>query len=208
MILIGLTGKAGAGKDTVADRLVAEHGFEKRSFAGPLKEMILKLDPILDDQGTRLSSVLREFGYNLNAESEAHLKRHYGEYRRLLQVLGTECIRAVDEDFWVKAAMGSLKNLKNLNGDARIVFSDARFPNEVQAIQDFKAGNFPHNQIAEVWHIDRPGAGTRAHSSEEGAGSMGEDLRIDNDRDMRTLHREIDGEAKSLASIEKVDFLA
>ena len=205
MILIGLTGKAGAGKDTVADRLVAEHGFEKRSFAGPLKEMILKLDPILDDQGTRLSSVLREFSYNLNAESEAHLKAHYGEYRRLLQILGTDCIRAVDQDFWVKAAM---RGIMHEDSPARVVFSDARFPNEVQAIQDFKAEAFPHNQIAEVWHIDRPGAGTRAHSSEEGAGSMGEDLTIDNDRDLRTLYRDIDAEAVSLAVVAAVDFNA
>lgn len=199
MILLGLTGKAGAGKDTVADRLVQQHGFVKSSFAGPLKEMLLTLDPILDDQGTRLSGVLREFSYTLNAESEAHLKAHYGEYRRLLQVLGTDCIRALDEDFWVKAAM---KGLKGLQPAARVVFSDARFPNEVSAIQDFNNGVFPdYPVLSEVWFIDRPNAGTREHSSEEGAGNMGEDLTLDNDRDLKTLYRDVDAEAASVINV-------
>lgn len=199
MILIGLTGKAGAGKDTVADRLVAEHGFEKRSFAAPLKAMLLKLDPILDDQGTRLSHILREFRYELDAQAEAHLKAHYPEYRRLMQVLGTDCIRAIDEDFWVKAAMKGLADHPNT---ARVVFSDVRFLNESQAIQDFRATGFTQ-ALTETWFIDRNTPAAQAHSSEEGAGHLGEDLTIDNDRDLRTLYREVDAEAKGLEWLEE-----
>src|SRR5690348_6899955 len=41
--LIGLTGKAGSGKDTIADRLVVNKGFTKLAFAAPMKEALNKL---------------------------------------------------------------------------------------------------------------------------------------------------------------------
>ena len=41
--LIGLTGKAGSGKDTVADGLVKSNGYRKIAFADVLKDMICAL---------------------------------------------------------------------------------------------------------------------------------------------------------------------
>ena len=38
--IIGLSGAAGCGKDTVADHLIAEHGYSKISFAAPIKRAI------------------------------------------------------------------------------------------------------------------------------------------------------------------------
>ena len=38
MTIIGCAGKKLAGKDTLSDMLVAEYGFVKLSFAGPLKQ--------------------------------------------------------------------------------------------------------------------------------------------------------------------------
>ena len=201
MILLGLSGKAGAGKDTVADRLVEQFGFEKRSFAAPLKFMLTVLDPILDDMGTRLSHVTREFSHSQHAEMEAHLKAHFPEYRRLLQVLGTDCIRAIDEDFWVKAAM---KGLERLDDSARVVFSDVRFPNEAEAIQDFRATGWSQ-AMTEVWFIDRDVAGAGEHSSEQSAGKLYEDLVIDNDRDLKTLYRDVDAEAVSMCVVDSIN---
>ena len=37
-MLIGLVGLIGSGKDTVAERLVTQHGFERDSFAKSLKD--------------------------------------------------------------------------------------------------------------------------------------------------------------------------
>lgn len=37
MKIIGLTGEAGSGKDTIADYLVSHHDFRKISFAEPLR---------------------------------------------------------------------------------------------------------------------------------------------------------------------------
>ena len=37
-MLIGLVGKKGAGKDSVADYLVTHHGYQKHAFALPIKQ--------------------------------------------------------------------------------------------------------------------------------------------------------------------------
>ena len=39
-LIIGLIGRAGAGKDTAADYLCTAHGFERYAFAQPLKTML------------------------------------------------------------------------------------------------------------------------------------------------------------------------
>ena len=180
MIVIGLTGKAGAGKSTVADYLVEKHGFTKLSFAGPLKKMLRTLDPIIFNAGggdCRLSELLQDY-------TEADLKTYYPEYRRLLQVLGTDCIRAEDEDFWVRAAM---KQLTNLSG--RYVFDDVRFPNEADSILNCsRRGNMA------LWNVWRPDhePTTADHSSEQHAGDMGETCRIWNGGPLEELHAKAD----------------
>ena len=170
---IGLTGKAGAGKGVVADYLVEHYGFTKVSFAGPLKKMLRTLNPIIGSQLT-----LGDFGAEPTRLShlfdvgmtELELKNsvHGPEYRRLLQVLGTDCIRAWDETFWVRAAM------QQITAKGNYVFDDCRFPNEGKAIKD-SGGT--------LWNIIRPGhdAGAGNHSSEQWAGKMNENYRLPNE---------------------------
>lgn len=43
MIIIGLCGAQGAGKDTVGEILINEYGFHKLSFASALKDMLAAL---------------------------------------------------------------------------------------------------------------------------------------------------------------------
>ncbi len=50
MNVIGITGNAGAGKDSAADRLVAQHGFIKVSLADPLKRIARDVYAFTDDQ--------------------------------------------------------------------------------------------------------------------------------------------------------------
>ena len=39
-MLVGIGGKAGAGKDTIGDHLSDKYGFEKISLAGPIKRLV------------------------------------------------------------------------------------------------------------------------------------------------------------------------
>jgi len=168
MTVIGLTGLAGAGKSTLAQIFVEDHGFTRLSFAGPLKKMLRTLDPIIGEQygeTVRLSEVFE-------VHSEDQLKRIpvWGdEYRRLMQVLGTECIRAEMDDFWTVLASNQVEVL-----DGKYVFDDVRFPNEAALVKYYNVDG--------LWNIYRPGVDTAtAHASEQHAGKLGETLWLGND---------------------------
>lgn len=195
MIVIGLSGYARVGKDTVADILVSGYGFEKRSFAAPLKEMLRKLDPMLGSSYRRVgedgysSALMGEWRLSDLLEeglSEDEIKAQYPEYRRLLQVLGTDCVRAIDDDFWIKVARHSMTD-----PNGKYVFTDVHFPNEANMI--YGIGNFK-GDTTDVWQVTRPTVGLPegSHISEQWAGRMGETVEIINNSDLKTLKDTVD----------------
>ena len=177
MILIGLTGVAGVGKDTVADYLVTRYGFEKKSFAAPLKQVLLHQDPIIGmdlrypGMMIHLSDALKQYG-------EDGVKEIYPLYRRYLQRLGTEGIRAIEPNFWVDASM------RDLDPSRKYVFTDVRFPNESAAIGNYRGS---------VWQVDGPRRRKAVpHSSESFAGHMGEEHLLLNNGSMDKLYNEVE----------------
>jgi hypothetical protein len=196
MMVVGLTGLATVGKSAVADILVRDYGFEKRSFAAPLKEMLRTLDPILGDDAC--VGIERLSDYAGLPEGEIKNGINGDEYRRLLQVLGTDCIRSIDDDFWINAARKTLTD-----PDGRYVFDDCRFPNEAQMIFSLveyfpqtspELERTPWSDIADVWHVTRPGVelGPDAHISEQHAGHMGETVTIINNGSLELLKETVD----------------
>ena len=169
MAVIGLTGYAGSGKSAVAQFLVEDHGFTRLSFAAPLKRMVRTLDPIIANDGRRLSDL-----WDPHQGDESHIKKWYPEYRRVLRVLATECIREHDPDFWVKAALSQIETFKNY------VFDDCRFPNEAELVLDWN--------LHGLWNISRPGLeATNSHASEQHAGKLAETVWISNDGTLEDL---------------------
>lgn len=178
-MIVGMTGLAGAGKDAAADRLVSEFGFIKRSFAEPLKKVLLIQNPIIGaDHFTTRPIQLRDA---IERYGEAGVKMVYPEYRRLLQRLGTEGIRAIDPDFWVKAALADA-----MDESLKYVFTDVRFPNEAKAIEEMGGV---------LCHVQRPNAPSPTmdtHSSEEWAGRLGEHYAIINNQGLDELAALVD----------------
>jgi hypothetical protein len=127
-MLVGLTGYAGSGKDTAAAGLTAI-GWKRVSFAEPLRQMLLTLNPIVGHRhyGTvRLQDVVEEHDW-LEAKK-------LGEVRRLMQVLGTEIGREmIDDDLWIKLAKKSWDDYFSFGYD--VVVTDVRFKNEADAIR-------------------------------------------------------------------------
>lgn len=123
-MIIGIHGKKRSGKDTSADYLVKEYGFEKIAFADGVRDCLYALNPIIDCyQGSRrYRDVIDKFGYE-------QAKDFFPDIRRLLQRMGTEVGRElIDDDLWVNMLAGKLDSTKNY------VISDVRFQNEAAHI--------------------------------------------------------------------------
>ena len=147
-ILIGLSGPAGAGKDAVRMILESEHGFVGLAFADPVRDMVLALLDHVYARGHGTDRRLKEKPAPVIGAS----------YRELAQTLGTEWGRqTIRPSLWIDIAMHKVR-LMWARGERRIVISDVRFPDEMEAIR--AAGG-------QIWAITRPGIeSVREHVSE------------------------------------------
>ena len=142
-MILGLTGRAGAGKDTAAAAL-RTLGFERVAFADPLREMLRALG--LRDE------------HMVGPAKELPVPHLGLSFRRLAQTLGTEWGRALDPELWVKVARDRVRTA--LERGKHVVVTDVRFDNEARMIRD--AGG-------RVVRIERPGADpVLEHASEAG----------------------------------------
>lgn len=120
--LIGLVGKAGSGKDTLADEIAAD-GWEKVAFADSLKRMCIDyLGLSHDDAYTQ--------------EGKMRMNPHWGMTNRtILQKVGTDAMRnGFDKDVWVKILQIRIR--KMLDEGRKVVITDCRFDNEAQMVED------------------------------------------------------------------------
>ena len=171
--VIGLSGYARAGKDSVAKMLVEYHGFTAVAYADLLRSCVEALNPILGvdnyERVWRYQDALHSFGYEGAKESFVG-----DEFRGVLQRMGTEVGRKkLGDNIWVEATMNSLVP------GGRYVITDCRFPNEAQAVLD-KAGY--------VVRVNRPGYGpANAHPSETSLDDWLFDWYIPNDGTLEQL---------------------
>lgn len=133
-MIIGITGFIGSGKDTVANYLVARHGFVRDSFAGTLKDAVAQVFGWDRELLEGLTPEAREWREQVNPWWASRLAMPNLTPRYMLQLWGTEvCRQGFHDDIWI----ASLENRFRKTVDD-IVISDVRFPNELAAIR--KAG--------------------------------------------------------------------
>ena len=173
--ILGLSGWARNGKDTVADHLISKYGYERISFAAPMKEALYRLNPKITINNV-VSTPIR-IGVDIYGWDD--LKTHGPEVRELLQRFGTEVGREMfGEDFWVNAAIDSIED------GSKVIVSDVRYPNEADAIK--KLGG-------EVWRVVRPGFGAaNGHASEHALNNYKFDYILDNNSGMELLYDSVD----------------
>lgn len=180
--IVGLSGKKRSGKDTFASTLIAERGFRRVSFADNVRQGALDLDPIIrfeEDEWhlsvasfeagpryERLSAIVDRIGWEAAKEIR--------EVRRTLQRFGSESIRKLDPEFWVRAAM-----MQAHATPGPVVITDVRFENEAKAVTD--AGGV-------VVRITRPGLESAdEHPSETALDAYPWDLEVLNDGTVEQL---------------------
>lgn len=172
-MLIGITGRAGAGKDTVADYLWESNGFIKIAFADALR-----------------SAAGHIFGLGLVNFLDRDMKEAEVEYwgmspRRMLQLLGTEATKPVfGDDIWLKRWFLSYSAVMNTDP---VVVPDVRFDVEAEAIR--RLGGV-------IVHLTRPGTDlggvSATHASEAGVTAQPGDLYLVNDGSIYDLSHKVD----------------
>lgn len=183
MQIIGLSGYARSGKDTVAEVLVA-NGWERIAFADKLRDFLYALNPIVeigvDNEYIRLRDVIDHFGWDGYKDTP-----YVSEIRPLLQRLGTEAGRqTLWDSIWIDAALHDLKS------DGKYVITDCRFPNEAEAVRE---------RGGEVIRVERRGVGPavgpdgRAHASETSLDGYSFNYRIENDGTLEEFQNKIRG---------------
>lgn len=173
-MIIGLSGYAQAGKDSVGQVLVDEYGYKRYAFADALRGAIYALNPIYDasiaydletgEASGRLFGRVQEL---VDFVGWDDAKVNNQEIRRLLQAMGTEAGRKIlGEDVWVNAVFNQVN-------EENVVITDARFPNEAQRVK--AEGGF-------MVRVTRPGVqAVNNHPSEVSLDEWGFDLTIPND---------------------------
>ena len=143
--VIGLTGYAQSGKDTVASILVEKYGYRRIAFADKIRDFLYGINPMVACSPTGyLQDLVNLVGWD-SAKQEPQV-------RRLLQDLGISARELLDENIWITSALGKV------NSGDRIVITDVRFENEAMMIKHLGG---------QLWRVKRVGVGpVNEHVSE------------------------------------------
>lgn len=134
-MIVGISGRAGSGKDTVGDFLLAS-GFSeaKIPFALAVKEICGKLFNISHDDLYNNKDQVTEVEVTDGViKLIPDLTSQRGKFltvRQVLQYFGTDLMRGFFGNVWVNAA------LSDIRPDDDVVITDVRFVNEAKGIQD------------------------------------------------------------------------
>lgn len=151
-----------SGKDTSAAYFVSNFGGTIVSFAAPLYEMQKEI-------------------YRIAGLPES-------KDRKLLQWLGTEWGRSIDENIWVNVAINKIKSMPE---SENIYVTDCRFANEEKALREL-GFSFVMLKAPKEALVERGASGTQ-HESEKFASTYeGADITIYNNAGLKELHAELD----------------
>lgn len=170
--LIGLSGRAKSGKDTVADYLKDRHRFQGYALADPLKKAAAAMFGVpielFYDQSVK-EKIIPEWGFSP---------------RQIAQLLGTEGGRKLfREDIWTKRAELEWETFKRCTNPAYLhgmVITDLRFENESEMVRKL-GGHVIHIRRDNIEKVN-------AHESEKGIEILPEDYIIDNNGSFMDLY--------------------
>lgn len=172
-MIIGLTGRAFSGKDTVGAYLSRAHNFSMLAFADPIRDaLIAALD--IDPRAFRPEN--KETVIDWLGQSP----------RKLMQTLGTDWGRQlVKKTIWIDLMARRIRQ-SIYAGDTDIVITDVRFWTEASLIS--RLGGT-------VWRIHRPNAETtrhNAHISENEMDCIPVHHTLTNDGTLEQLYEQVD----------------
>lgn len=209
-MILGLVGFIGSGKNTVGNYLVSDHGFSSTSFAGTLKDSVSSMfswPRHLLEGDTEESREWRE-------KPDPWWTKKFGRPvtpRWVLQYIGTDVMRIhFNPNIWIWSVEKKL-----VNSTDNIVITDVRFGNEIKMIRDI-GGKIVWVRKSELpeWYdmahaansdtfLHAPEAHDEmvklgVHPSEWSWVGSPIDETVFNDKDLKTLYRNVDKCLKNL----------
>ena len=176
-VLIGITGRAGAGKTTAAAYLQRRFDFEPVAFADALKDMLATM---LADRNVD-HAVLHEPDLKHAPLPECH----HTTARHLMQTLGDWGREQVDPQFWVAQLQARALGAQ---GDTpvhdRLLVTDVRYPNEAAWLRQ-RGGVLLRITRCMAPRLDW-------HSSESWTDSLPVSAEVPNDGLLASLHTQLD----------------
>jgi hypothetical protein len=182
--VIGITGVARSGKDTIAKLLCARHGFTRIALADGLRSAFGDLDGLTWD----LRKELETFGIS---------------QRTMLQIMGTECRMEIGfPRLWIALLLVKINYLAHHHPVPRTEFvvPDIRFLVEASEFREMIptriGGSF------DLWKVVRPGSGLDGiegmHASETELDLIHPDVTIHNGNSIRELEAAVNTYARQL----------
>lgn len=179
--IIGITGKASSGKDTLALHLQQKYGYTRRAFADPIKELLNKRFEWTPEQWEDRRWKERPCVITLDVPARDWHNRL--SPRQLAQWLGTEVGRnTFGQDCWVRAMENWCR--ANMDGGDRLVIPDVRFNNEAEWI--LAQGG----RIIRVTHPNAPEVAP--HTSEQGVNDTYVNFFLVNNASIEHMYTAID----------------
>lgn len=178
--LIGISGRAGSGKDTLADYLVRQFGYHKYSLAGPLKQLLAdRFGFAVEKWEDRSFKDKPSVAFGMDGLCEAFSPRSWAQW------LGTEVCRMIGgEDVWANMMAREWLEMQSAHkpSEPRMVVPDVRFDNEARRI--LSLGGV-------VIRVVRPEVeGVATHASERGVSDELVNVQVVNGKDIITYLRE------------------
>jgi dephospho-CoA kinase len=166
---IALTGKARAGKDTVAEYLVERYGYSRFAFADDIKRIAKDIFPWRFADGKKDRELLQQFGQNM---------------------------RKIDPDVWVRRLFLKL-DLLMAHGVIPVI-TDLRMPNEYAACREWgfviiridADDEIRRKRMIECGDVFRNE--NINHKTERFVEGFDVDFRVENNGDIESLYEQVD----------------
>lgn len=183
--IIGVMGIKRSGKDTIAEYLINNHYYTRYAFADPLKDAVQEMFLFTHAQM-----------HGSQTDKETVDPRWGITPRRVLEIVGTDLMQfdfhrhtkegefPYGRKIWVRRFQLWYEEELSKYPDTGVVFSDVRFPHEVEEIRALGG---------KVWKVIRPSlVNTGTHASETELETVEPDIEIINDGSLEDLFRKVE----------------